>query len=52
VRHFSSRAAQQFGGSLIRMNVREPDVSAGTGVGLALPALMALQAIDTVLSPP
>jgi hypothetical protein len=32
-------------GALVRINVREPDVRHGRGVGLALPAVEALEAL-------
>src|SRR4051794_23427034 len=49
VRHFSEGIARQFGGRLIRINVREPEVPAGH-VGLALGASQALRRIDELLA--
>ena len=47
VRHFCESAARARG-TLIRINVREPEVPRG-GIGLPLKALEALRAIDTAL---
>lgn len=44
VRHFSERAASGFGGLLVRINVREPDVPKGH-VGLSMGAKQALTEI-------
>lgn len=49
VRHFSSRVMRQHGGTLVRINVREPDVVGVPGVGLAMAALEALRAIDRLV---
>ena len=48
VRHFCERVAAHTRGTLIRINVREPEVPAG-GIGLALGALEALRALADVL---
>ncbi|MEW5853720.1 MAG: Sir2 family NAD-dependent protein deacetylase [Myxococcota bacterium] len=48
VRHFCEMAARNHDGTLIRINVREPDVPPG-GIGLALGALAALRAIDDAM---
>ncbi len=48
VRHFCERAAR--GGTLVRINVREPGVPAG-GIGLAMGALDALRCIEALLHP-
>jgi NAD-dependent SIR2 family protein deacetylase len=45
IRRFCEQTARQTGGTLLRINPREPDVPAGQ-VGLALGALEALHAID------
>lgn len=49
VRHFSKRVVQQHGGTLVRINVREPEVPRGQGIGLAMAGLEALQAVDVLL---
>ena len=46
VRHFSHRIVQQYGGRLIRINVREPAVSDKADLGLAAGAVEALTALD------
>lgn len=48
VRRLCEYVADQFGGTLIRLNVREPEVPDGH-IGLALGALEGLQAIDARL---
>lgn len=48
VRHFCERVAAHQRGTLIRINVREPEVPPG-GIGLALGALEALQALAGAL---
>lgn len=48
IRHFSESVAQALGATLIRINVREPDVPEGH-VGLAMGALEALREIDVRL---
>lgn len=45
VRHFSRRVIRQHNGTLVRVNVREPDVDRSQDVGLRLGALEALKAI-------
>ena len=50
VRLTSERAANRHRGSLVRINVREPEVPAGH-VGLALGALEALEGIEALLGP-
>lgn len=45
VRYESERVAADLGGTLIRINVREPETPAGH-IGIALPALEALRAIE------
>jgi NAD-dependent SIR2 family protein deacetylase len=49
VRRFCERLGEAAGATLIRINVREPEVPAGQ-IGIALGALEALQAIDARLS--
>jgi NAD-dependent SIR2 family protein deacetylase len=49
VRQFSSRVLRQHGGQLVRINVRERAVASGQGVGLAMAALDALQAIERAM---
>jgi hypothetical protein len=49
VRHFSEMLARA-GASLVRINVREPEVPAG-GIGLPMGALEALREIDRALPP-
>jgi NAD-dependent SIR2 family protein deacetylase len=49
VRRFAERLADAAGGTLIRLNVREPEVPEGH-VGLAVGALAGLEAIDKVLA--
>jgi NAD-dependent SIR2 family protein deacetylase len=49
VRMTSERAVQATGGTLVRINLREPQVRAGH-VGLALGGLEALQAMDNALN--
>ncbi len=49
VRLFSQRVVHQFDGRLIRINPREPHVSASDDVGLAIGALAGLQAIAKAL---
>jgi NAD-dependent SIR2 family protein deacetylase len=47
VRHFCEAMAARYRGTLVRINVREPQVPAARGhVGLALGALAALREID------
>lgn len=45
VRYFSQRVVQQFGGRLVRINPREPEVRGSHDVGLALGAVEGLNAI-------
>lgn len=49
VRHFSQLIVAAHGGRIVRINVREPEVAAAFGVGLAGGALQALQALDARL---
>jgi NAD-dependent SIR2 family protein deacetylase len=49
VRHFSNRVIQRHHGTLVRINLREPDVQRSQDVGLELGALEALRAIDKEL---
>ncbi|CAN7313537.1 NAD-dependent deacetylase [Variovorax sp. LjRoot84] len=49
VRYFSQRVVQQFGGRLIRINPREPEVRSSHDVGLAIGAVEGLNAIADVL---
>lgn len=49
VRHFSQLMVAAHCGRIVRINVREPDVAAAFGVGLANSALPALQALDARL---
>lgn len=48
VRHFCERLAHAGNGTLVRINVREPDVPEG-GIGLPMGALEALRAIDEAM---
>lgn len=48
VRRFCEAMASRFGGVLLRVNVREPEVPPGRHVGLAMEALAALRAIDAI----
>ncbi|MEK8025860.1 SIR2 family NAD-dependent protein deacylase [Pseudaquabacterium rugosum] len=48
VRHFSAMMVRR-GATLLRINLREPEVRPGDGLGLGAGALEALQAIDRVL---
>jgi NAD-dependent SIR2 family protein deacetylase len=50
VRSFSQRVVGQFGGRLIRINPDDPQVSSSMDVGLQMPGLPCLQAIDDILS--
>ena len=50
VRHFSHRILQEHQGRLLRINLRESQVPTPQDVGLAMSALDALNAIDTLLS--
>lgn len=50
VRHFSQRIITEFSGRLIRINPREWQVPTPLDVGLPVPALAGLQAIDTLLN--
>jgi NAD-dependent SIR2 family protein deacetylase len=45
VRHFSQLVVAAHGGRILRLNPREPDVAAAFGIGLAMGALAALQAL-------
>lgn len=47
VRHFCEHVIAQFGGTLIRINVRESDVASGH-IGLPMGALAALEQIDAL----
>lgn len=47
-----SELAAASSGALVRINVREPDVRHGHGVGLAAPAAATLQALDAALGHP
>lgn len=49
VRRFSERMIVEYGGRLVRINLREPDVALGRDVGIAAGAAAALQAIDALL---
>jgi NAD-dependent SIR2 family protein deacetylase len=49
IRNYSSQMMREYGASLIRINVREPQVPGGRHVGLATGALKGLQGIDSVL---
>lgn len=49
VRRFSERIAQSLGGTLVRINVREPEVPLGH-IGLRMGALAGLRAIEARLS--
>lgn len=49
VRSFSQRVVEQFGGRLIRINPDDPQVSSSTDVGLQMPGLPCLLAIDEIL---
>jgi NAD-dependent SIR2 family protein deacetylase len=48
VRHFCESMADRFGATLVRLNVREPQVPRGQ-IGLAMGALAGLRAIDALL---
>jgi hypothetical protein len=50
VRSFSQRVVGQFGGRLIRINPDDPKVLSSMDVGLQMPGLPCLQAIDDILS--
>jgi NAD-dependent SIR2 family protein deacetylase len=50
VRHFGQVVVSGYGGQLLRINPREPDVSPAFGIGLACGALQALRAIDALLA--
>jgi NAD-dependent SIR2 family protein deacetylase len=50
VRHFCEAMAARYRGTLVRVNVREPEVS-GTHVGLSMGALAALREIDRLMTP-
>ena len=52
VRLESERIAARAGGTLVRINVREPDVPPGPHVALAMGAADALAAINRLLPPP
>lgn len=47
-----SELAAAASGALVRINVREPDVRHGHGVGIAAPAAATLQALDAALGHP
>ncbi len=49
VRHFSERLALEHGARLVRINPREPAVPTRHDLGLPLPALAALQALDRLM---
>ncbi len=49
VRHFSEQLARQRGATLVRLNVREPEVPEGQ-IGIAMGALRALREIDGLLA--
>lgn len=49
VRHFSRRVMEMHGGSLVRINLREPAVHRPADVGIRMGALDALYAIDSAL---
>jgi NAD-dependent SIR2 family protein deacetylase len=49
VRHFGQGVVSQFGGRLLRINVREPRVPQADDLGLAMGALAALSQIDAAL---
>ena len=50
VRHFSESVARYRGGSLIRINVREPNVSGSRDIGLAATGMDAVLAINAALT--
>jgi NAD-dependent SIR2 family protein deacetylase len=50
VRHFAQRVVLRHGGSLIRINPREPYIGKLPGIGIGGAALATLAAIDTVLA--
>lgn len=50
VRSFSQRVVGQFGGRLVRINPDDPQVSSSMDVGLQMPGLPCLLAIDEILS--
>jgi NAD-dependent SIR2 family protein deacetylase len=50
VRHFSQRVVHQYGGRLIRINPREPEVPSRHDVALAMGAVSGLQAIADQLA--
>jgi NAD-dependent SIR2 family protein deacetylase len=50
VRHFSERLLRRKAASLVRINVREAEVPAVGGIGLALGALEALRGVDALLA--
>jgi len=52
VRHFSRRVVMRHGGSLIRINPREPHTGGLPGVGIAASALPTLAAIGALLGQP
>ncbi|SEN32040.1 NAD-dependent protein deacetylase, SIR2 family [Duganella sp. CF517] len=49
VRHFGQHVIRQFGGRIIRINPREPQVASTRDVGLPMGALAGLAAIDALL---
>jgi len=49
VRHFSRRAVELHGASLVRINLREPAVQRSSDVGLRMGALAALHAIELTM---
>lgn len=49
VRHFAQRVVLRHGGSLVRINPREPDIGGLPGIAIAGGALQTLAAIDALL---
>ncbi len=49
VRHFSHRISHEFGGRIIRINPREPQVPSSADMGIAMTSLEALSGIDAML---
>lgn len=52
VRMFSERVARGLNATLIRINLREPEVPRGNHAGIAQSALPALRALDALIHPP
>lgn len=49
IRNYSQQMAREYGAALIRINLREPQVSGSKQVGLGVSALQALRGIDAAL---